>query len=202
MKVLITCGPTWVALDDVRVISNRSTGEMGHLIAEHFLKKKAQVTIIEGPVTHPMVLVGVKRIKYCFFHELAELLEKECRKNYDVIIHAAAISDFMPKQAFKGKKSSESTWLLELLKTPKLINKIKEWSPKALLVAFKLELGMTKKNVKLITRDLFVKSRADLVVVNSNRGAYQGYVLAANGEILLSAKSKKDIAKYLARILS
>ena len=54
MRVLITCGATWVPIDDVRVISNISSGEMGHLIAQAFRQKGAQVTIIEGPVTHTL----------------------------------------------------------------------------------------------------------------------------------------------------
>ena len=50
MRVLITCGPIWVPMDWVRVISNRSTGQMGHALAKAFLKRKARVTVVEGPL--------------------------------------------------------------------------------------------------------------------------------------------------------
>ena len=52
IKVLVTCGATWTPIDDVRVISNVSSGEMGHLIAMAFRRRGAQITVIEGPVTH------------------------------------------------------------------------------------------------------------------------------------------------------
>ena len=94
MRVLITCGATWTPIDDVRVISNVSSGEMGHLIARAFRSYGAFVTIIEGPVTHTLVDKEIKIIKYRFFDELARVLSQELLKKYDVIIHAAAVSDF------------------------------------------------------------------------------------------------------------
>ena len=71
MRVLITCGATWTPIDDVRVISNISSGEMGHLIAQAFRQNKAEVTVIEGPVTHTLTDKKIKIIKYRFFDELA-----------------------------------------------------------------------------------------------------------------------------------
>ena len=79
-RVLITCGPTWVPIDDVRVISNVSSGEMGHLIAQSFQSKGALVTIIEGPVTQTLEDKKIKIIKYRFFDELARVLKKELLK--------------------------------------------------------------------------------------------------------------------------
>ena len=48
-RILITCGPTWVALDDVRVLSNRSTGELGRLLARKLKAAGAQVTVLCHP---------------------------------------------------------------------------------------------------------------------------------------------------------
>jgi phosphopantothenoylcysteine synthetase/decarboxylase len=76
MKVLITCGATWAPIDDVRVISNISSGEMGHLIAEAFSLKNAKVTVIEGPVTHVLQNKKVKIIKYRYFDEFFENQDK------------------------------------------------------------------------------------------------------------------------------
>ena len=75
MRVLITCGATWTPIDDVRVISNVSSGEMGHLIAQAFKAKKALVTNIEGPVTHTLMDKKIRIIKYRFFDELARILK-------------------------------------------------------------------------------------------------------------------------------
>src|SRR5580698_10572903 len=100
MRVLITCGATWTPIDDVRVISNISSGEMGHLIAQSFRQKGAHVTIIEGPVTHTLEDKKIKFIKYRFFDELARILKQELVKKYDIIVHAAAVSDFKVKGTF------------------------------------------------------------------------------------------------------
>src|SRR5271157_2085618 len=102
-RVLVTCGATWTPIDDVRVISNVSSGEMGHLIAQAFRQRSAQVSIIEGPVTHTLIDKKIKIIKYRFFDELARVLKAELLKKYDIIIHAAAVSDFKVIGPLKGK---------------------------------------------------------------------------------------------------
>jgi len=139
ISVLITCGATWTPIDDVRVISNISSGEMGHLIAQAFERKGASVTILEGPVTHVMENSKIKIIKYRFFDELEKELKKELKKKYEIIIHAAAVSDFKVKQASKIKLSSEKSLTIKLEPTTKLIQEIKRISPTSFLVGFKLE---------------------------------------------------------------
>src|ERR1700681_1633108 len=101
-RVLVTCGATWVPIDDVRVISNISSGEMGHLIAQAFRQKGALVTIIEGPVTHTLVDKKIKTIKYRFFDELPRVLKQELLKKCDIVVHAAAVSDFKVVAASKS----------------------------------------------------------------------------------------------------
>jgi phosphopantothenoylcysteine decarboxylase / phosphopantothenate---cysteine ligase len=201
MKVLITCGPTWVALDNIRVISNQSTGAMGHLIAKGFHKAGFKVTVIEGPVTDSLKLPGVKVIKYKFFDELAKVLEAECAKKYDVVIHAAAVSDFKPKRISKIKIDSGHSLTLQLEPTEKLINRIKHFWPGTCLVGFKLESNLSTTNVGKITRALFTDSGCDLVVANSINKGYQGYVVNADGQILAQATGKDQVAQILVRML-
>jgi len=186
MKVLITCGPTWVAIDDVRVISNRSTGEMGRLIAAQFKKAGAKVTMIEGPMP---------------FDGFAAALSKECAKKYDIVVHAAAVSDFKPQRAQKKKIDSGKAFNLKLVPTEKLINQIKRLSPQCRLVGFKLESDIDEKSAVRITRQLFVGSGADVVVANSLGHGYKGYILDAGGRVLAKATSKKQIAQALVREL-
>ena len=115
---MITCGATWTPIDDVRVISNVSSGEMGHLIAQAFRQKGAQVTVIEGPVTHTLTDKKIKIIKYRFFDELASVLKKELLKKYDIIIHAAAVSDFKVKGPSKRKISSDKAFDFKFSRDP------------------------------------------------------------------------------------
>ena len=63
--------------------------------------------MIEGPVTHTLLDKKIKIIKYRFFDELAKLLKIELLKKYDIIIHAAAVSDFKFQGSVKGKISSD-----------------------------------------------------------------------------------------------
>jgi len=200
-KVLVTCGSTWVPIDDVRVISNVSTGEMGHLMAQAFSRNKADVTIIEGPVTHALVDKKIKIIKYRFFDELARVLKQELAKKYDIVIHAAAVSDFKVLKAKQTKISSDKPLILKLIKTTKLINDIKCLSPECLLVGFKLETQIDPKNVFSTVKSLFTVSGCDLVVANSLKSGYKGYILNADGDILAEASTKRQIAERLTKIL-
>ncbi len=184
MKVLITCGPTWVPIDGVRVISNRSTGEMGHALARAFLKRKARVTLLEGPMA---------------FDELKSVLEKEVRKGHDVVIHAAAVSDFKLKTPLKGKISSRKPLVLKLVPTPKIIASIKKWSPRTFLVGFKLQPGLTRSRVRRLTQELF-RTGCDLVVANTIENGYKGFIVNPDGAVLAEARSKATLARHLARI--
>lgn len=201
LKVLVTCGPTWTPIDDVRVISNVSSGEMGHLIAQAFRRRSAQVTIIEGPVTHTLIDKRIKIIKYRFFDELARVLNQELRKEYDIIIHAAAVSDFKVTGALKSKISSKKGVTLKLALMPKLIKHIKHLLPKSFLVGFKLEPNLNPKNILKTVQSLFTSSGCDLVVANSLKNGYQGFIVNASGDILSKATNKKQIAQSLVKLL-
>ena len=184
MKVLVTCGPTWVPIDAVRVISNHSTGEMGRLIAASFKKARARVTLLEGPMS---------------FDEFAKKFKAACAKKYDIVVHAAAVSDFKPKGAAKGKLSSGKILNLCLVPTEKLINVVKRLAPDTFLVGFKLESTLSRA-VKEAGK-LFTDAGCDLVVANAKANGYQGCIIDVDGNVLVKAANKKNLAETLARIL-
>ena len=200
MRVLITCGATWTPIDDVRVISNVSSGEMGHLIARAFLDNGAFVTIIEGPVTHTLADKRIKIIKYRFFDELARVLNQELRKKYDIIIHAAAVSDFKAVRASKGKISSDKAVTLKLTATPKLIKDIKRLSPGSFLVGFKLESNLNPKNIFKAVKPLFTSAGCDWVVANSLKNGYRGFIVNGHGDILSKVTNKRALAQNLVKL--
>ncbi len=201
MKVLITCGPTWVPIDDVRVISNTSTGQMGHTIAQKFKKAGVQVTLIEGAVTHALQAKGIKVIKYRFFDELAAVLKREVRRKYDIVIHAAAVSDFKVTGASKTKIASAKAITLRLAPTEKLINAIKKLSPESFLVGFKLESQLSPKGLLNETKSLFIDSGCDVVVANTIKNGYHGFIVDADGNILVKANNKQTVASALVKII-
>ena len=198
----MTCGPTWVAIDKVRVISNTSSGELGHLIADALHKEGAKVTLLEGPVTHILKTKPSRLIKFFFYDEFSKLLQVEAKNNYDVIIHAAAVSDYRASNTYGSKLSSEFSQLrINLIPTEKLIDKIKKIAPQTFLVGFKLEADVEKEQLILKAAHLIKKTGCDLAVANCKGDHYCGFIINAKKEILAEHATKKEIAKSLITLL-
>lgn len=203
-KVLITSGPTRVPIDEMRVLSNKSSGQLGRLLAERMSRQGAQVTLLEGPVTEPLRLPSVKVVKFVYFQEFFKKIKKELKKKYDICIHAAAVSDFQLTKSFRGKISSEAKSLrLNLVPTPKIVNFIKKWNPGILLVAFKLEPALTSASARRKSRQLFQTAQCDFVVANSlDNGKYRGWILDKARKILAAASSREKMAEALIKTIS
>lgn len=202
-RILITCGPTWVAIDPIRVLSNCSTGELGHLLTDALTNAGARVTLAEGPVKKPYLRKGVKVIPFTYFDELKKLLTCELKKRYAVLIHAAAVADYQPKISAKKKLSSgQSRLTLNLVPTPKLIGCAKRISPKTFLIGFKLE---TKKDIATLKRQaqqLIKNSGCDLVVANAINRGYLAIVVDQNNRVMAEAHSRLNLVKHLTTILN
>ena len=202
-KILITSGPTWVPIDEMRVLSNRSTGELGQILAQKMARSGARVTLLEGAVTRSLRLPSIKIIKFLFFEELLSQIKKELHKKYDIFIHAAAVSDYQLNKPFRGKLPSQKKNLnLCLIPTPKIIQMVKRIDPGIFLVGFKLEPELNSESMREKTKDLFQKARCNLVVANRlKKGKYQGLILDKNGNIFAKASSREKMAEELIKIL-
>lgn len=201
-KILITCGPTWVAVDPVRVISNCSSGALGHLVAAALKKTGARVTVLEGPVNCSLKTRSIRVRKFKFFTELATLLREELKKKPDAVIHAAAVADYQPLRSSKLKISSgKKALVLRLAPTPKLIQRVRTIVPKTFLVGFKLEPTSSRKALVKAARKLFTTAACDLVVANSITDAYKGYVVNPESKIIATAFSRQQLAQKLIQIL-
>ena len=210
-KILITGGPVWVPLDKIRVITNVFTGALGLLIAKEAVKSGAMTTLLLGP--SPLLLAAklpknLKIIRFNFFDELYKLMKKEISsRRYDVVIHSAAVADFMPEKNTEGKISSENKNLVIKLKpNPKIADKIKEWDPKIFLVKFKLEVNRTQKElIKRAYKSTRV-SRADLVVandfkdINIEKGKHRAFIIDPAPFGYESNETKKE--PFLARLFA
>lgn len=200
--ILITAGPTWVAVDDVRVISNVSSGELGCLLAEEAVSRGMRTEVFLGAATYTKLPGNVKLSRFRYFEELLKLVSARlAQKKYDVILHCAAVSDYLLEPQ-EGKISSSSRQLiLRLTQAPKIIEIMRRLDPKAFLVMFKLE-GKVSDAV-LLKRALEAKKRvsADLVVANRFQdGKYRGFVLGSK-DVLARSGSKKELASSLFEIL-
>ncbi len=199
-RVLITAGPTWVGLDSVRVISNTATGQTGILLADKLVKSGAKVTLLLGPAAESRSLnKKIKLIRFKFFDELKSAIIKEIRGGkYDVVIHSAAVSDYMPKVNFNRKvKSGIKRWKLCLMPTPKLIDSIKKINRGLFLVGFKFEPGVPRKILIARARGLITRAKLDLAVANTvYKGRYCAY-LVNKRRVYGPLFTKKDMARDL-----
>ena len=201
-KVLITAGPSWVAIDDVRVISNISTGELGVLLAQQAARFGAKVDLFLGPVQSRVLAKKIKHFRFVYFDELLDLIQKRLKKtNYDIIFHAAAVSDYIFK-GVRGKISSEKKYLtLKLRRAPKIIKTIRRLNPKAFLVMFKLESGISDQILFKRSATAAKSAGADLVVANIFKNKrYKGFILD-HDRLLAKADSRQELAKKLFAIL-
>ena len=178
---MITAGPTWIAIDQARVISNLASGETGFILADKFKKLGAEVTLLLGPgnfcfTEHP----GIKLIRFRYFSELAQLLDKELKSaKYVAVIHAAAVADYQPKKIIGGKISSlRKNWKINLIPTKKLIKGLRKYDADLFTVGFKFEPNTDKDKLLEKGRALLEVQDLDIVVANSNKNkGYQAYIL-------------------------
>lgn len=140
-RVLVTAGPTRGSIDDVRFITNRSSGTLGVLIAQELWLRGADVTLIYGPgkaVPPPFLNVIPVETAGEMLHKTLEALETK----HDAAIFTAAVLDFAPADAVKGKLPTKEL-TVTLVPTPKIIREVHCRHPALPLVGFKLEAGMT-----------------------------------------------------------
>lgn len=188
-KVLITSGGTQEPIDDVRVISNKSTGTTGAFLADQFISAGFDVTYMHSETAKKPIL-SCTQICFSSFSDLDTKLSGCISENkFDLIIHAAAVSDYSVLQTTSGKINSDSdTLTLQLKRNPKLINKIKKISPTSQLIGFKLT---SSKDVSLIEKKisgLFEDANCDYVVHNE-------WATVKTGNTVFSLRSKqKNIA--------
>jgi phosphopantothenoylcysteine decarboxylase/phosphopantothenate--cysteine ligase len=204
--VLVTAGPTQEPIDAVRFISNPSSGKMGYAIAEAARQRGAEVTLVSGP-TSLAVPPGVKLRHVQTACEMREAVLEEYEKA-DVIIKAAAVSDYRPKQfiPYKVKKAAEVE-TLELIRNPDILAELGQHKGKRVLVGFAAE-----------TDDLLVNAQkkvqakhVDLLVANDVSHAGSGFrsdenkvlILHDYGQIEdLPSMSKQQLAhEILARVV-
>lgn len=181
-NVLITAGPTWVAIDRVRFISNMATGQTGILLAELFNRYKAKVTLLLGAACgkdYP-INKNIKVIRFKFFDELNEIIEKNLsQKKFDIVIHSAAVSDYRPKKIYNTKiKSGLKKLTITFIPTVKIIKHIKRIAPFVLLVGFKFEVSVSKDKLIQSGKELIKQNNLDLAVANtSDNQGYKAYIL-------------------------
>lgn len=195
-KIIITAGGTSEKIDNVRKITNSSSGKLGMTIANHLLEKKEDI-FIYYICSKNSLRPNNNRVKVIEIEGTISL--KKTVKNLlsnekiDYFIHSMAVSDYMTdyittidkiKQSLKRSESIEKAFLnvetlneskisscidslvIVLKRTPKIISIIKELSPLTYLIGFKLLDGVSKEELISVAKKLRDKNNCDLVVAN------------------------------------
>lgn len=170
-KVLITAGPTREEVDPVRFFSNRSTGKMGFALAEVAANFGAEVTLVSGPVDLEVKNNHIKQIKVV----TAEEMYQAVHENYasaDIVIKAAAVADYRPKQTHDQKmKKSDDALVFEMERTKDILKSLGEKKDKQFLVGFAAE---TENHIANGKRKL-TKKNLDAIVINNVSEAGAGF---------------------------
>jgi phosphopantothenoylcysteine decarboxylase/phosphopantothenate--cysteine ligase len=175
-KILITAGPTYEAIDPVRFIGNHSTGKMGFDIANEAAQLGAEVILVTGPSHFQNDNSSIQLIRVTSSDEMYD----QCHlffDDVDVVIAAAAVADYKPKQIAKQKiKKTEAVFSIELEKTKDILASLGKIKTKQFLVGFALETENEIEHAKLKIQ----KKNLDLIVLNSLNDEGAGFGKATN----------------------
>lgn len=187
-KIIITSGGTIEKIDDVRSITNKSSGKMGVALAEECYLWGADVLLLRAKNS----VRSRYLIKEKIFETAEELLYliKVNIEDTNLFFQVSAVSDFKVDGSIKGKISSDQSINLKLVPQIKIVNQIKKLSPKTKLIAFKAEYGLSEK--QLIEEGLkkLKESNADVVIANDISRADRGFESDDN-EVYIISKNKK-----------
>ncbi len=175
-RVLVTAGATREPIDAIRFISNPSSGKMGVAVAEVAKERGAEVVLVAGHLE----VAPPKGVKVVWAKTAQEMVDVVLRYAdwFEVLVSAAAISDFAPKQVAEGKirRSETEVLVLELEPTPDLLATVRSRCPNAFLVGFAAEVG---EPVQAATEKLRRKG-LDLIVANDVTQPNSGFGVDTN----------------------
>jgi len=205
MRVIITSGGTREYIDDVRVLTNISSGKLGKAVADAFSSTPHDVDYVyaKGAATPHSSR---------FMHEVTDVASvmrvlEDIVPKADVLIHAMAVSDFGFKRDGAVKlKSNDPQAFVDYLRdniviNPKIISYVKKWNPNIRLVGFKFEVGKSVEELTQLALESIERNGCDIVVTNDKEEmnkakSHIAHIVSPNGEVA-DVDGKKEIAKWL-----
>lgn len=213
IKVLITSGGCVEAIDDVRTITNTSTGQTGAALADYMVQNGFDVTFLTAK-NGKRPNLKVDSMVYTDFRSLNEKLFEALKTGiYDAIIHSAAVSDYSVESLEAGGKTLDNKGVkvssvheninVHLKKNPKLLNEIKVKSNNALLIGFKLTRECNQDIVHNAVAKQIRESGADLVVhnclddISTNKSRHKYHLYDQSINKIASLDGVENLAKTL-----
>lgn len=180
MRVLVTFGPTYESLDQVRRLTNFSTGRLGSELVDYLAGQGNEVIALRGyyavhpPPQHAAVLHGFTTTDH-----LLGCLREYAKANIDAVFHAAAVSDFKFGKIYErladgalhplkaGKVSTRSgTLLAELVPTAKIIAQLRSLFPEGTLCGWKYEVDGDRESVLAAARRQIQDNKTNFCIAN------------------------------------
>lgn len=183
-KLLVTAGPTRERIDPVRYISNYSTGKMGFAIARAAAMRGAEVTLVTGK-TNIAPPIGVDVVEVLSAAEMAEAVKARAEEQ-DIIIKAAAVADYRPKNISDEKvKKKDNDMTIELERTEDILGYLGAHKRKG---QFLCGFSMETENLIENSRQKLEKKNLDLIVANNLKQPGAGFGTDTNIVTLLSGE--------------
>jgi len=210
-RVLVTSGPTRAYVDRIRYFSNTSTGALGSEIVKVLIDHNIPVVHIycsgsATPKDYNRQLLESYEIETV--EDLIDAVKKVAEDgDIDAVVHAMAVLDYIPESKLIGKKKSdEDSWNIRLIRTPKVIEIMRELMPDAYFVGFKLEAGITEEELIERAGVLLNKYFLDIVIANDldrvDEKCHEALFIGGENQILDRSSTKKEIAEKIAELVA
>jgi phosphopantothenoylcysteine decarboxylase/phosphopantothenate--cysteine ligase len=199
--VLVTAGPTREHLDDVRFLSNGSTGRMGYSVAEAARAVGCPVTLVTGP-TALLPPAGVRVIPVVSALDMLAACQ-QILPTCDVVFAVAAVADHRPRLRQEGKPAKSERYTLELVANPDIVATLAREPGSRVIVGFALDAAgddvgqqRARAQAKLVRKGLDLIVRNDTSALGHAASAVE--VLDASGVVhTLPAQDKAITARWL-----
>lgn len=211
MRCLVTAGPSYEPLDEVRRLTNASTGKLGCGLARFLARRGHEVCLLLGELAScPPPDRLAKCESFSTSRDLAQRLAAHAGTSVDAVFHAAAVGDFQPVRVWERTadgslvprnerklSTAAGSLLAELAPTPKLIRHLREHFPKAFLVGWKYEIDGPRAQALSRTRQQIRDNHLHASVVNGP--AYgSGFALLQNPDLAWPCAQVEELYTRLA----
>ncbi len=210
-RFVVTAGPTRGWIDRVRFITNPSTGKMGIAVAQELLSRGAKVSLIVGPISES-VPDQTKVERVITSKEMLESVLSELSKHkIDGFVSAAAVLDYEPSEKIDSKMTSGAEDLsVKLVSTKKIIEEARKKQNNLFIVGFKVESGVSDKELDARAREKIKAGICDLVVANDEQKKGVAFGSDTNEVLIVGSKNfakhvplapKREIARQIVDVI-
>ena len=188
--VVVTAGPTYEDIDDVRYIGNRSSGRMGYAVAAEAARRGARVILVSGPSSLAPP-AGVELVRVRSAEQMNTVVQRHA-SDADIVVMAAAVADYTPQRRAPGKIEKSDTALeLSLVRTPDILaglGRARGGAVKPVLVGFAAESGDPVERGRLKMQ----RKGADFIVANDISSEGSGFDSELNAATIISRDGTED----------